>query len=57
VADVTTTQTSSEFNPARMLSEIFDIDWDPQVMQYEEPHLFKSVTVAAVEKGNPDAER
>lgn len=37
------------------LREYFGDDWDPEVMAYEEPHIFKSTR--AIPEGARDAER
>jgi hypothetical protein len=43
---------------AMRLGELFDIEWDPEVMTYEEePHAFRSVSKHEPSKERINAER
>jgi hypothetical protein len=42
---------------ATHLSEIFGIEWDPNIMTYEEPHIFRTASTLAANKEAADAER
>lgn len=39
------------------LSEIFGVEWDPEVMAYEEPHVFRSLANSRSTTEQSDAER
>jgi hypothetical protein len=43
--------------PAEVLGDLFGIEWDPDVMPFEEPHIFKSARTYVGMKDVSDADR
>ena len=39
------------------LSDVFGIEWHPDVMAYEEPHIFRSASVFVAREETVDAEQ
>jgi hypothetical protein len=55
MADVTDTP-NEPLRLAEHLSEMFGVEWDPNVMAYEEPHIFRSTPTAVGTMEVADAE-
>ena len=48
--------TTNETNPIDVhLGEILGIDWDSEVMAYEEPHIFRSASMLVADEEPVDA--